>query len=282
MIELFVSQGRVADKTARTIIGAESTGAAIREKWGRDIHYVGEPFPSAVDDWTVSLPQAGDNLECLATAIRTSLESGNLPIIASNTCPASLATLPVVARFEPRAVVLWIDAHGDFNTPETTTSGYLGGMVLSAACGLWNSGHGAGLSPTQTFLLGARDIDEFESDLLDAAGVRVIKVADVTPQTIKGLIKDSPVWVHIDWDVMEPGYIPADYAVAGGLLPSQLKKCLAAIPLHQLVGIELAEFKAPMDRIECESAISHILNIIGPVFSKAEEGELFYSQFSFR
>jgi arginase family enzyme len=43
-------------------------------------------------------------------------------------------------RYRPDAKIVWFDAHGDFNTPETTPTGYLGGMVLSALCGLWESG----------------------------------------------------------------------------------------------------------------------------------------------
>jgi arginase family enzyme len=282
VIDLIVSRGRVADKTDQTVIGAEYTAVALSERFGVEARPMGTRFPATEDDWTVSLPQAAENLTELAEAVRTSLESGNFPIIASNTCPASLATLPVVAQFEPGAVILWIDAHGDFNTPETTTSGYLGGMVLSAACGLWDSGHGAGLAPERTILLGARDIDELESELLKAAGVRVIPVADVTPETIKGLINDSPVWVHIDWDVLEPGYIPADYDVPNGVLPKQLRDLFSAIPLHQLIGIELAEFKAPQDGTACQQALAYILDIVEPVFLKAGAGDMFYSQYAFR
>ncbi len=88
--------------------------------------------------------------------------------------PCNLATLPEVAARYPEAVVLWIDAHGDFNTPKTTGSGYLGGMVLSAACGLWDSGHRAGLDPHHVALVGARDIDPDERALLKEAGVSVL------------------------------------------------------------------------------------------------------------
>ena len=58
-----------------------------------------------------------------------------------------MTTLPAVAA--PRArtrASLWLDAHGDFNTPETTPSGFLGGMCLAAACGRWDAGFGAARS----------------------------------------------------------------------------------------------------------------------------------------
>jgi arginase len=48
------------------------------------------------------------------------------------------------------------DAHADYNTPASTPTGYLGGMVIAALCGLWDSGYGAGLAPDRTILVGAR------------------------------------------------------------------------------------------------------------------------------
>ena len=56
-------------------------------------------------------------------------------------CSMSMTTLPTALRHQPEARVLWLDAHGDFNTPDTTPSGYLGGMCLAAA-GEWDAGLG--------------------------------------------------------------------------------------------------------------------------------------------
>ncbi|WP_444847916.1 arginase family protein [Duganella caerulea] len=64
---------------------------------------------------------------------------------ASSRCAASLATLPVVARHRPDACVVWFDAHADLNTPSTTDSGYLGGMVAGAVDR--RPGPGAGGAP---------------------------------------------------------------------------------------------------------------------------------------
>ncbi len=266
MIDLIVSQGRVADKTARTIVGAARTAQALEQRYGLKGRTIGKPAPPAVDDWRVSLPQAKDTLDGLAEAVATSIKGGNLTVMTSNTCPASIATLPVVARELPDAVVLWVDAHGDFNTPATTDTGYLGGMVVAAACGLWDSGHGAGLRPEQVILVGARDIDYAERGLLQQAGVRILPPAEATPEAVVRTINGARVWIHIDWDVLEPGYVPADYQVADGLLPTQLRAILAAIPRKQILGIELAEFNAPIDDTSSDKALSIILDIVGPVF----------------
>jgi arginase len=266
MFDLIVSQGRVADRTARTIKGAALTARALESRYGAKGHYVGKAAPPADDDWRVSLPQARETLVELGRAIAASIEGGNLLVMVANTCSASLASLPIVARDHPDAVVLWIDAHGDFNTPETTDTGYLGGMVLSAACGLWDSGHNAGLRPAQVVLIGARDIDRAEGELLSEAGVRIIRPTEATPETVLSAIGGARVWIHLDWDVLEPGFVDADYKVPGGMLPSQLRAIFEAIPSAQLAGIELAEFQAPTDDGSSDAALSNILDTVAPLF----------------
>ncbi|MFV0428996.1 MAG: arginase family protein, partial [Arachnia sp.] len=238
-----VCQGRVADRTTGARAGARLTGAALGEYLQVPPLVVGTPSPPEHDDWSHSLPAAEPTLTALREALVQTLDSGLVPVVATNTCAASLATLPEVARRFPEAVVLWIDAHGDFNTPATTASGYLGGMVLAAACGLWDSGHGAGLNPRQVALVGVRDIDPAEQELLDQAGVRSFTPKRSTARHIADFVADRPVWIHVDWDVLEPGYVPAAYKVPGGLLPRHIAELFAGLPSGQVLGIELAEFE---------------------------------------
>ncbi|MFB6838022.1 arginase family protein [Streptomyces sp. NPDC056361] len=271
MIELIVSQGRVADREPRLIEGAARIARALERRHGVTGRSIGEPAPADDDDWSVALPQAEATLTGLARAVTESVRNGSRTVLVSNTCGASLATLPVAAREHPDLVVLYIDAHGDFNTPATTGTGYLGGMVLAAACGLWDSGHGAGLDPARAILVGARDIDEAEGELLATAGVRIIPPGDVTAEAVLAAVGDSPVWVHIDWDVLEPGHVPADYTVPDGLFPEQIRAILAAVPPARLRGVELAEFNAPLDPDLREAALAVILDVVAPVFEAAAE-----------
>ncbi|GLZ38068.1 arginase family protein [Actinokineospora sp. NBRC 105648] len=269
MIDLIVSQGRVADRAARMIEGAARTARALEDRYGTKGDYIGVPAPAERDDWTASLPQARETLLGLGAAVGASLRGGNTPVMVANTCSASLATLPVVAGERPDAVVLYIDAHGDFNTPDTTDSGYLGGMVLSAACGLWDSGHGSGLRPAQAVLVGTRDIDDTERELLRANGVRVIPPQEASAANVLAAVGDAPVWVHIDWDVLDPRYLPADYVVPDGMSPAQIRAILEAIPPARLVGLEVAEFNAPVDERGTAEAVATILDMLAPVFETA-------------
>lgn len=81
---------------------------------------VGVPTGPFKDDWTVSLPAASETLCKLAAEVSGASRSGAVPVLATNTCGASLATLPVVAEHFPDAVGLWIDAHGDFTHTRPT------------------------------------------------------------------------------------------------------------------------------------------------------------------
>lgn len=263
--DLIVSQGRIADRTPGALPGARLTAEAIAPLLDADPVFLGQPADAETDDWTTSLPAASQTITAIQSEITESLARKNTPVLIANTCSASLATLPVVARKIPDAIVLWIDAHGDFNTPATTQSGYLGGMVLAAACGLWESGHGAGLRPGNVLLIGGRDIDPQERELLQSAGVRIFSPADATANAVLEAIGDAPIWIHVDWDVMEPGHVPAAYKVAGGFLPADLRAIFERLPKSRIAGIELAEFEASHDAAANELALTVITDIVRPL-----------------
>jgi len=265
--DLIVSQGRIADRTPGAIAGATLTAEAIERITGLRPTVVGTPDDARQDDWSLSLPQARPTLLGLEKAVSQALQRGNTPLVVANTCSASLATLPAVAREHPDLVVLWIDAHGDFNTPKITESGYLGGMVLAAACGLWDSGHGSGLDPARVILVGARDIDPAEADLLRKAGVRIVAPSGATPEAIKALVENAPIWIHVDWDVLEPNHVPAAYAVADGVLPEALRAIFQAVPTTQLAGLEVAEFEASGHKGQDDAALACLVDILAPLIA---------------
>jgi arginase family enzyme len=267
-IELIAVLGRIADRTPMTIPGAARTAQALECRCRAPLVSVGTLAPTTEDDWTISLPQAEQTLRDVSKAIAERIARSSLTVMASNTCSASLASLPVVVRYYPGAKLLWFDAHGDFNTPDTTSSGYLGGMVLAGVCGLWDSGHGSGWRGDQIILVGTRDIDPDESDLLRRAGVRILDPDVSTPETVLAAVGDSKVWIHVDWDVLEPGYIPADYKVKGGLLPDQLRAILAALPKNNVIGLELAEYQLQANETEASVAVEHIIHIVEPLLGE--------------
>ncbi|WP_095138978.1 arginase family protein [Pseudomonas sp. Irchel s3a10] len=270
MFKLIVSNGRVADRTAFTRIGALKAASALEAKYGVAPLYIGDgSCEPAADDWTVSLPAGREQIDSLHRAVACAVEEQQLTVVINGTCPASLGSVPAVARHYPDLCLVWVDAHGDFNIPTTTDTGYLGGMVVSALCGLWDSGCGAGVRAENVILVGARDIDGQEQRLLSANNVRTLSPQQATADAVRSAIGQSKVWVHIDWDSLEPGYVPADYAVPDGLLPQQLSAILGAIPLEQIVGLEIAEFNASCDAATAQRATQCIIDIVDPLLSKA-------------
>ncbi|MGN7965138.1 arginase family protein [Microbacterium sp. 22179] len=114
-------------------------------------------------------------------------------------------------------------------------------------------------------VVGGRDIDPAEGDLLARAGVRVLAPADSTPERVLELIDGRPVWIHVDWDVLEPGYIPAAYRVGEGMLPHQIASIFAALPAGSVRGIELAEFEAGDAEVPEHVSVELILETFLPL-----------------
>lgn len=241
--EVIVSKGRIGDRTPGAIAGAVLLGKAVAERIGCQATECGTPEPPRIDNSDSALLDARANLDQLGSAVAAVLDRGNVPLVAGNKCPVGLATIPVAAARHTDLAVVWLDAHGDFHTPDTSESGYLGGMVLAAVCGLWHSGHGAGVDPKNVVLVGARDIDQPELELLTQAGVTVLSAEQGTPELLQQVIGKKPVWVHLDLDVLEPGTVGLDYEVPGGFNAEQLSALLGALASCNMVGAEVTELE---------------------------------------
>ncbi|MDQ3849885.1 MAG: arginase family protein [Actinomycetota bacterium] len=191
---------------------------------------------------TLAEPREGDFEEdlrdsrgCLLEAggqVDDALDAGEVPILLAGDCSIAICTLPVLARHRPDARVLWLDAHGDFNTPDTTTSRYLGGMCLAGACGLWDTGFAGTVDPARVVMHGVRDLGGAERVALDRRGVNVVSDA--------GPLAGLPIFVHLDLDVLDPGVLPTRFPAPGGMFPEDLRRLLAAVGATcELVGAEV-------------------------------------------
>jgi arginase family enzyme len=172
------------------------------------------------------------------------LAQGCVPLTAMNRCAVALATLPVVARHRPDAKVIWLDAHADLNTPENSATGYLGGMVISGACGQWNSGLGGDLDLSRVVLVGVRDIDPPERALFGAGRARLIPPGADLAVALRQAIAGDPVFVHLDCDVLDPGLIPAEYRCPNGLTLDELRDAAQVMAESEVIGLEIAEFQS--------------------------------------
>jgi len=265
--EIIALAGWTADRNERAMHGARQLGRRIASATGRPLVEVGAPEPARHRPWSEALEHARPHLREVARAVDHAVRRGPALVVA-NRCAAAVATIGAALAACPGLAVLYLDAQADFNTPETTPSQYLGGMVISALCGLWDSGHGAGLTTGRLVLAGARDIDPGERVLLDEHGVRVRDVRD--PRAIADRLRGRPVWIHVDLDVLEPGEIPTEYRVPGGPSLDELRGVLAEVAAAADVrALEIAEYELEPEQAELHMA--RIEHLIEPVLTQWDE-----------
>ena len=241
---LTIYQGRSADRSPYALSGAAAFGEALARHLAVAPEVIGRGGHIPTQRWDRDLETAHDDLAALAADLDARLRAGTTPVTVLTRCAAAVATLPRVLRHRPDTCVVWLDAHADLNTPETSPSGYLGGMVLAAAAGLWTTGFGAGLPLAQLVLVGVRDTDPAEQALIETSGLRSVPARGDVGAALTDAVAGRPVYVHVDVDVLEPGLLPTDFAVQGGLSWSDLRAACEALAVTEVLGVEIAEIES--------------------------------------
>jgi arginase len=167
----------------------------------------------------------------VAAQVRAAAEVGSLPVVLGGDHSVAIGTLAGLhAAFGPGGVI-WVDAHGDVNRPETTPSGNVHGMPLAAAlgaCGFSLDGFDPPpwVDPARVAIVGARSLDEGEKDLIHELGISVLTMADIDRRGIAAVMRDAielasgPGFVHLsfDADACDPEIAPGvGTPVRGGL-----------------------------------------------------------------
>ena len=262
---LSVFQGRAGDHNDLGIPGAAAVAAALSDQLGLSLQIIGTPEPALNVNWRPELDAAMPALQTLAKHYAAIFEHDARPITVLTRCAAALATLPIVVRHQPNVCIVWFDAHADLHTPETSTSGYLGGMAISGAADLWKSGLGGGLTLNQVILVGARDIDPAERALIESSNIRIIPSDVGCGASLISAIAGRPIYIHLDCDVLDAGIVPSDYQVKGGLSLSALRDVSEALIESEIVGIEIAEFQYAWETDGLAVSPKEFLNAIAPL-----------------
>ena len=192
-----------------------------------------KPFPTEVTSTFKLLNQISDE-------VNESITAHSFPIVLSGNCIATVGALAGVN--EPHCGVIWFDAHGDCETPETTQSGFLDGMALSILTGsCWQNMLASvdDYSPihgNRIMLVGARDLSNDERRFIQANKINQVPVKqifDVEREALKLACTQlsangvQKLHVHIDADVLDPSVAPANsFAVNNGLSKQGLIKIL--------------------------------------------------------
>ena len=264
---------RTSDRTAGAARGVETLAPLIGKRLGREPRLIGEPGEPRSARYEEDL---ADSRGCLLEAggqIDDALSGGNFPLLVAGDCSVCLTTLPAALRWRSEARVLWLDAHGDYNTPETTGSGFLGGMCLAGACGEWDAGLAEPIASERVVLAGVRDLDPGERELLERSEATVIGASVVeTLVAVKNALDHAPVYVHLDLDVLDPGAFPAQFPAPGGLHPDKLYDLLESVAEEcELIGFEVTAFEAPEDEQERQTAAEVAMHVLEPLLDGVPE-----------
>lgn len=188
----------------------------------------------------------GDELDAVsrvnaavAGRVRDAARRGDFPLVLGGNCDTALGTLAGTGGVG----IVWFDAHGDFNTPETSQSGYLAGMPVAIATGrchgkLWQSvGGGEPVPDARVLMIGVRELDPEEGMRLRESGIPVAPA--VNGAGVKESLEDAlagfrseveEVYLHLDVDVLDPEESPGvTFPVPGGLSVDAVEEAVRAV-----------------------------------------------------
>jgi len=225
-----------------------------------------EPEALAVNDERARyLPEILDACAALAALVEGSVRDASLPLVLGGDHAIAMGTLAglAAAAGQPGGVI-WIDAHGDLNTPETSPSGNVHGMPLAAALGRsadWFAHDQLALpalDPSRVALVGIRSLDPAERAFLREADIRVFTMSDIDRIGIEHAMREAldrvagPGFVHVslDLDSLDPEVAPGvGTPVPGGLTYREAHLACELIAESGIVGsFEVVESNPILDR----------------------------------
>ncbi|GAA1596248.1 arginase family protein [Actinomadura kijaniata] len=222
--------------------------------------------PIADEPGTAAAVRSADVLRRNLAAVRESLAAipdDTLLVTVGGDCAVDLAPVERAhARYGDRLALVWLDAHGDLNTPASSPSKAFHGMILRALLGEGPADllPARPLSPSRVVLAGARALDAGERAFLDAGPLRHLPPAALTPEALAAAVADTgaeAVYLHLDLDVLDPGtFASVGTPEPGGLTPEALSAAVQALAGgFALAGMAITEYepRSPEDQKTLET-----------------------------
>ena len=190
----------------------------------------------------------------IASQVRRAFSEDRLPIVLAGNCASSWGTVSAIREFEP--AILWFDAHGDLNTPETTRSGMLDGMALAVLTGRCWREMTAGIDgfravrDRNVVLVGARDLDPAEHELVATGDITLATQPAALEEKLEDLhMRCRVAYVHVDLDVLDPGIGRANqFAAPGGLSQTEIVAALQLIARYlPIAAVNITAYDPAVD-----------------------------------
>jgi arginase len=210
------------------------------------------------------LAQIKETCERIARAVARAVEEGRTPIVLGGDHSIALGTLGGLASVYGAGGVIWLDAHGDLNTPATSPSGNVHGMPLAAALGRDVESFGSeawplpAVLPEHVVLLGVRSLDEGERSFVRESGLGVYTMSELDRRGIEPVMREAlkrvkgAAFVHVslDMDVVDPEMTPGvGTPVRGGLSYREAHLALELVAESELMtSLEIVEVNPILDR----------------------------------
>jgi len=218
-----------------------------------------------VDERARYLPEILDACARVAALVGDAIAEGATPLVLGGDHSVAIGTLGGLARRHGGGGgVIWLDAHGDLNTPVTSPSGNVHGMPLAAALGLAGEEFRhpglelPAIDPARVALIGVRSLDQAERELVRSSDVRVFTMSELDRIGIERALQEaldrvgggSFVHVSLDLDVLDPEVAPGvGTPVRGGLTYREAHLALELVAESGLAGsLEVVEVNPILDR----------------------------------
>jgi arginase len=225
-------------------------------------YFIDEEWPELLDlekqGWQLNQPELpeGDQQDRmsqlhgpLAEFVQDVASRGDRPVSIAGDCCTTIGVLAGLQRAKIDPTLIWFDAHGDFNTWETTPSGFLGGMPLAMLVGRGEQRmpEAVGLQPLaeeMVILTDGRDLDPEEEVALKQSGVNDVR------WLMNEDLPDGPLYVHFDVDVLNPESAPAmNYLSQGGSTASALEQVFRFLAdTRRVVAVSVSSWNPRMDQ----------------------------------
>jgi arginase len=208
----------------------------------------------------------------VAHLVGMALDDGALPLVLGGDHSVALGTLGGLAKARGIGGVLWIDAHGDMNTPDSSPSGNVHGMPLAAAMGLANGRFESdawtlpAVDPHRVALVGLRALDQHERERIRSLGIKAYTMSDIDRVGIERAVRESlthiagPGFVHVslDLDALDPEVAPGvGTPVRGGLSYREAHLALELVAESGLAGsFEVVEVNPILDRENATASLA--------------------------
>lgn len=220
--------------------------------------------------------------EELAREVAAALKENEFPLILGGDHSLALGSISGVAQVYPNVGILWIDAHADFNTTGTTPSGNIHGMILAALAGLGDKrltdigGWSPKINMDTIVIIGARDLDAGEKNLLREHHIHVFTMSDIDHRGIGEVMQQAlaiagrgnqPIHVSFDMDSLDPREAPGvGTPVRGGLSYREAHFAMELISQsQQMVSMDMVEVNSILDRenATAQLAVELVLSALG-------------------